>query len=300
MALQVEQLGGADNVSRTPLCHIPHPKPAAQQPSLQQLGSLARLRMQAQTDMAAESGFHQQQPGPAAKTAHPPQTDQASKHMDSQAKLASQTGTLHQTDAATCSDTQASSDTSSQPKLEQVHAYAECPACNWQLYPAQELMHSQTGMATQPVMQASILRQTDLPSLQHACDQADIVPHPGLQRTMDCASRLSRHDQTDSLPQPGTSDLQYVNPHSRRECRQTCHSVQSPAHLQMCKSDASIRGQELCGQGVQAALWQPSLLPVSKHGDAVLSFGEAAAAEGFLGRFPGSEVMPLIQQFIGM
>lgn len=34
-------------------------------------------------------------------------------------------------------------------------------------------------------------------------------------------------------------------------------------------------------------------------GDSVSSFGEAAAAAGFLGRFPGSEVMQLVQQFTG-
>ena len=34
-------------------------------------------------------------------------------------------------------------------------------------------------------------------------------------------------------------------------------------------------------------------------GDSVSSFGEAAAAGGFLGRFPGSEVMQLVQQFTG-
>ena len=34
-------------------------------------------------------------------------------------------------------------------------------------------------------------------------------------------------------------------------------------------------------------------------GDSVSTFGEAAAAAGFLGRFPGSEVMQLVQRFNG-
>ena len=39
---------------------------------------------------------------------------------------------------------------------------------------------------------------------------------------------------------------------------------------------------------------------VQPSGDDVTAFGEAAAASGFLGRFPGSQVMPLIQQFLGV
>ena len=35
-------------------------------------------------------------------------------------------------------------------------------------------------------------------------------------------------------------------------------------------------------------------------GDDVTTFGEADAAAGFLGRFPGGEVMPLVQQFIAL
>ena len=45
----MQQLGGADLLSKTPLIHIPHPKPAEQQPSLQKLGSLAKQRVQQQT-----------------------------------------------------------------------------------------------------------------------------------------------------------------------------------------------------------------------------------------------------------
>jgi len=40
--------------------------------------------------------------------------------------------------------------------------------------------------------------------------------------------------------------------------------------------------------------------PMQPIGDNVTNFGEAAAAPGFLGRFPGSEVMPLVQHFVGM
>ena len=53
----------------------------------------------------------------------------------------------------------------------------------------------------------------------------------------------------------------------------------------------------------QAALRRITMNPLLKRrttGDAVNSFGEAAAAAGFLGRFPGSAIMPLVQQFIGM
>jgi len=53
----------------------------------------------------------------------------------------------------------------------------------------------------------------------------------------------------------------------------------------------------------QAALQRQKMNPLFKMqstGDAVNSFGEAAAAGGFLGRFPGSAIMPLVQQFIGM
>ena len=41
-------------------------------------------------------------------------------------------------------------------------------------------------------------------------------------------------------------------------------------------------------------------LIVQPSGDDVTAFGEAAAASGCLGRFPGSQVMPLIQQFLGV
>ena len=53
----------------------------------------------------------------------------------------------------------------------------------------------------------------------------------------------------------------------------------------------------------QAALRRTKMNPLFKTqstGDAVNSFGEAAAAAGFLGRFPGSAIMPLVQQFIGL
>lgn len=51
----------------------------------------------------------------------------------------------------------------------------------------------------------------------------------------------------------------------------------------------------------QAAQQRTQTAAVSAHktGDSVQTFGEAAAAAGFLGRFPGSEVMPLVQQFTG-
>ncbi len=53
----------------------------------------------------------------------------------------------------------------------------------------------------------------------------------------------------------------------------------------------------------QAALRRTNVnkpFKMQSTGDAVDSFGEAAAAAGFLGRFPGSAIMPLVQQFIGM
>ncbi len=53
----------------------------------------------------------------------------------------------------------------------------------------------------------------------------------------------------------------------------------------------------------QAALQRTKMNPLfqtQSTGDTVNSFGEAAAAAGFLGRFPGSAIMPLVQQFIGM
>ena len=44
---------------------------------------------------------------------------------------------------------------------------------------------------------------------------------------------------------------------------------------------------------------QRKAAPTHTTGDAVGTFGEATAATGFLGRFPGSEVMQLVQQFMG-
>lgn len=61
-------------------------------------------------------------------------------------------------------------------------------------------------------------------------------------------------------------------------------------------------GQTTLGTIAQAAkqarkLKKPAAIQTT--GDSVSSFGEAAAAAGFLGRFPGSEVMQLVQQFTG-
>ncbi len=36
----------------------------------------------------------------------------------------------------------------------------------------------------------------------------------------------------------------------------------------------------------------------AQHGDSVREFDEVAAAQGALGRFPGSQVMPLIRSFL--
>ena len=43
----------------------------------------------------------------------------------------------------------------------------------------------------------------------------------------------------------------------------------------------------------------PILTAQVVRGDAVRSFDELSAARGSLGRFPGSEVMTLIKQFVG-
>ncbi len=39
--------------------------------------------------------------------------------------------------------------------------------------------------------------------------------------------------------------------------------------------------------------------PQAVRGDPVRSFDEVSAARGALGRFPGSQVMPLIKQYAG-
>ena len=71
------------------------------------------------------------------------------------------------------------------------------------------------------------------------------------------------------------------------------------AHFGRCTfMPASCRIQAIaafCLQALQRQR-QESSLKCSTHGDRVFSFDEAAAAGGCLGRFPGSEVLPLIRQ----
>ena len=52
-------------------------------------------------------------------------------------------------------------------------------------------------------------------------------------------------------------------------------------------------------QAAQQRMRQRKPAATQTTGDTVSTFGEAAAAAGFLGRFPGSEVMQLVQQFTG-
>lgn len=52
-------------------------------------------------------------------------------------------------------------------------------------------------------------------------------------------------------------------------------------------------------QAAQQRMNQRRTVATPTTGDTVSTFGEAAAAAGFLGRFPGSEVMQLVQQFTG-
>ena len=49
----------------------------------------------------------------------------------------------------------------------------------------------------------------------------------------------------------------------------------------------------------QQRMKQRKAAPSHTTGDPASTFGEATAAAGFLGRFPGSEVMQLVQQFTG-
>lgn len=50
------------------------------------------------------------------------------------------------------------------------------------------------------------------------------------------------------------------------------------------------------GGGAGGVVWPPRLV----LGDAVAAFDELSAARGALGRFPGSEAMPLLKRFIGL
>ena len=52
-------------------------------------------------------------------------------------------------------------------------------------------------------------------------------------------------------------------------------------------------------ESAQQKVNQRKAAPTHTTGDSVSTFGEATAAAGFLGRFPGSEVMQLVQQFTG-
>ena len=64
-------------------------------------------------------------------------------------------------------------------------------------------------------------------------------------------------------------------------------------------SDPSVTLHAL-GQAALRRTKMNTLFKTQSTGDSVNSFGEAAAAGGFLGRFPGSAIMPLVQQFVGM
>ena len=64
-------------------------------------------------------------------------------------------------------------------------------------------------------------------------------------------------------------------------------------------SDPSVALHALAQAALRRRKMNP-LMETQSTGDVVNSFGEAAAAAGFLGRFPGSAIMPLVQQFIGM
>ncbi|KAL0023909.1 hypothetical protein WJX79_009725 [Trebouxia sp. C0005] len=64
-------------------------------------------------------------------------------------------------------------------------------------------------------------------------------------------------------------------------------------------SDPSVALHALAQAALRRRKMNP-LMETQSTGDVVNSFGEAAAAAGFLGRFPGIAIMPLVQQFIGM
>lgn len=61
------------------------------------------------------------------------------------------------------------------------------------------------------------------------------------------------------------------------------------------RRDAAEAGEEC--EGLAASKGLPC--PQAVYGDSVRWFDETAAAEGSLGRFPSSELMPLIRQFLG-
>ena len=76
--------------------------------------------------------------------------------------------------------------------------------------------------------------------------------------------------------------------------------LQTPlTHIPHPPSDPGITLQTL-GQAAQQQVNLNTPGNEQLSGDAVCKFGEAAAAAGFLGRFPGSAIMPLVRQFIGM
>ena len=71
--------------------------------------------------------------------------------------------------------------------------------------------------------------------------------------------------------------------------------------LQHIPHPSNTNSQTTLSTLAQAAQRRTQNKAESTHraGDNVVTFGEAVAASGFLGRFPGSEVMPLVKQFTG-
>ena len=65
------------------------------------------------------------------------------------------------------------------------------------------------------------------------------------------------------------------------------------------QQQAQQRQQRQQGQQHQQQQWQRRG-PAAVLGDGVAEFSEIAVAAGGLGRFPGSQVMPLIRQFVGL
>lgn len=70
-------------------------------------------------------------------------------------------------------------------------------------------------------------------------------------------------------------------------------------HIPHPPTSDSQKTLSILAQAAQQRMNQSKTAATQTTGDTVSTFGEAAAAAGFLGRFPGSEVMQLVQQFTG-
>ena len=64
--------------------------------------------------------------------------------------------------------------------------------------------------------------------------------------------------------------------------------------------DTQTGGQQAVRQQQQPPQQRQQMQRLEPLGDQVVAFDEISVAAGALGRFPGSQVMPLVRQFVGL